>query len=75
MCKQNVVDKEVSNEGLYKTEYDLRVDRNNFKREQAKIEHIAKTKDATIKSTTNIKSMKVSKQDLNIRNLLNTFNL
>ena len=37
MCGRNVADKEVSNEGIFKTTYDLRVDRNNFKREQQKI--------------------------------------
>ena len=37
MCQRRVREKEVFNEGLYKTSYDLRKDRGNFKREQQKI--------------------------------------
>ena len=40
MCQRRVRDKEVSNEGLYKTSYDLCIDRGNFKREQQKIKFI-----------------------------------
>ena len=37
MCQRNVSDKEISNEGLFKTGYDLRVDRNNYKRNSRKL--------------------------------------
>ena len=40
MCQRNVSDKEISKEGLFKTGYDLRVDRNNYKSEQPKIDFI-----------------------------------
>ena len=44
MCQRRVRDKEVSNEGLYKTSYDLRKDRGDFKRERQKIKYIDQNK-------------------------------
>ena len=44
MCQRRVRDKEVSKEGLYKTSYDLRKDRGDFKRECQKIKYIDQNK-------------------------------
>ena len=57
MCQRRVRDKEVSNEGLYKTSYDLRKDRGNFKREQQKIKFIDQNKQV---KTTVLKQLKAS---------------
>ena len=58
MCGRNVSDKEISVEGLYKTGYALRVDRNNYKREQAKIDCIDKTKRNKIDTITAVKALR-----------------
>ena len=47
MCQRHVSDKEISNEGLFKTSYDLRVDRNNYKRSN-KIKFIDKNRQTKI---------------------------
>ena len=57
MCQRRVRDKEVSNEGLYKTSYDLHMDSGNIKREQQKIKFIDQNKQV---KTTILKQLKAS---------------
>ena len=54
MCQRHVSDKEISNEGLFKTGYDLRMDRSNYKREQQKIEFIDKTRHTKINTSKSV---------------------
>ena len=53
-------DKELSNDCLFKTSYDLRVDRHNYKREQQKIEFIDKTRQTKINTITALKALRAS---------------
>ena len=81
MCQRHVSDKEISNEGLFKTNYDLCVDRHNYKREQQKIQFIDKTRQTKLNTITALKklkaseniTLKASKNDVLRTKLLQTF--